>query len=150
MRAIGNLLWFVLGGGLVAGLLWILAGIIMYASIIAIPWGNSCFRLANLSFFPFGRTAVKRSLLDNSPSPGTGVGGFLGNLVWFLLAGLWLALSHAGAGISYCLTIIGIPFGIQHFKLAGLALAPIGKEVVPLEVAAAARARAAREHLDSR
>ncbi len=150
MSAIGNLLWFILGGGLVAGLLWILAGAIMYASIIGIPWGNSCFRLANLSFFPFGRTAVRRDILDSQPGPGSGPGGFLGNLVWFVLAGLWLALSHAGAGISYCLTIIGIPFGIQHFKLAGLALAPIGKEIVPLEVARAARERAARQHLDLR
>ena len=150
MTAIGNLLWFIFGGGLVAGLLWILSGLIMYISIIGIPWGNSCFRLANLSFFPFGRTAVRRDILDNRPSPGTGVGGFLGNLVWFVLAGFWLALSHAGAGISYCLTIIGIPFGIQHFKLAGLALAPIGKEVVPLEVARVARERAAWQDLNSR
>ena len=150
MSAIGNFLWFIFGGGLVAGLLWALSGLIMFVSIIGIPWGHSCFRLANLTFFPFGRTAIDRRLLDGQPSVGTGVGGTLGNIVWFILAGLWLAIGHALAGISYCLTIIGIPFGIQHFKLGGLALAPIGKEVVSLDVAAAARARAAGSYVSDR
>ena len=147
MSTMGNFLWFIFGGGFFAGLAWCLAGAVMFVSVIGIPWGHSCFRLANLSFFPFGRTAINRQLLDSDSGVGTGAVGTLGNIVWLVFAGLWLALGHAFAGISYCLTIIGIPFGIQHFKLGGLALAPIGKEIVPNEVAAAAKMRSADNYV---
>ena len=92
-----------------------------------------------MAFLPFGREAISRRELTGRDDLGTGGLGLLGNIVWFVLAGFWLALGHIIWGALNCLTIIGIPFGIQHFKLAGLAVAPVGKTVVMKEVAAAAR-----------
>jgi uncharacterized membrane protein YccF (DUF307 family) len=83
-------------------------------------------------FWPFGREAADRRWVTNVEDVGTGTLGFIGNVIWFLLAGIWLALCHFVLGILFCLTIIGIPFGIQHFKIAGLAIAPIGKTVIEI------------------
>jgi len=143
MSAIGNLIWFVFGG-LWLGLGWWLAGILMLLSIVGIPWARSCFVLGGFCFFPFGREAIDRRELTGKGDLGTGTLGFVGNVIWFLLAGLWLAIGHVASAIANALTIIGIPFAIQHLKLAGCALAPIGKIVVPKEVAAEARRRNAR------
>lgn len=139
MRTIGNFLWFICGG-LVMGLVWWFCALLCFASIVCIPWGRACFVIGKMSFFPFGKEAISRRELTGIDDIGTGSAGMLGNLVWFLLGGMWLALGHACIGLFYCLSVIGIPFGLQHFKLGGIALAPIGKTIVSSEVAAAARA----------
>ena len=125
------------------GLAWWLAGIVAYVTIIGIPWGKACFVMGNFSFFPFGKEAISRRELNQADDVGTGALGTVGNVIWFLFAGVWLALGHVACAIANFVTIIGIPFGIQHLKLAGIALAPIGKTVVTKEVAAAARAATA-------
>jgi uncharacterized membrane protein YccF (DUF307 family) len=142
VRTILNFLWFVLGGVLM-GLAWWLAGIVAYITIIGIPWGRACFVMGQFSFFPFGKEAISRRELHQADDIGTGALGTIGNIIWFIFAGVWLALGHVACAIANFVTLIGIPFGIQHLKLAGIALAPIGKTVVTKEVAAAARAAAA-------
>lgn len=138
MRAIGNFLWFVLGGALM-GLAWWLFGLLAMLTIVGIPWARACFVIGKLSFLPFGREVINRAELRGVGDIGTGPFGFLGNVLWFVFAGLWLALGHLMIAICDFLIIIGIPFGIQHLKLAGIALAPIGKAVVLKEIADAAR-----------
>lgn len=118
MGCLGNVLWFICGG-LISGLSWVLAGCLWCISIIGIPVGLQCFKLASLSFFPFGKNVVY----------GGGAGSFLLNIVWLLLPGLALALEHVAFGVILCITIVGIPFGLQHFKLAKLALMPFGAQV---------------------
>ena len=125
------------------GLAWWLAGIVACITIIGIPWGKACFVMGQFSFFPFGKEAISRRELHQADDIGTGALGTMGNVIWFIFAGVWLALGHVACAIANFVTIIGIPFGIQHLKLAGIALAPIGKTVVTKEVAAAARAAAA-------
>jgi uncharacterized membrane protein YccF (DUF307 family) len=139
MTAIGNLLWFVLGGFLM-GLAWWLVGLLMFLSIIGIPWGRACFVIGQFAFFPFGNEAIDRKELTGQDDVGTGSLGCVGNVIWFVFGGLWLALAHVASAIACFVVIIGIPFGIQHLKLAGIALAPIGKTIVPTHVAEAARA----------
>ena len=138
MSAIGNFLWFVLGG-FVMGLAWWFFGALAFLSIVGIPWGRACFVSGQFTFFPFGKEAICRAELSGQGDIGTNIFGSLGNIVWFLFAGIWLAIAHVMAAITCFISIIGIPFGIQHLKLAGLALAPIGKTIVDKEVAAAAR-----------
>ena len=106
----------------------------MYVSIVGIPFGRSCFEIGTFTFFPFGREAVRRDVLTGEEDLGT-----LGNVLWFVLCGWWLALGHLAAALLLFVTIIGIPFGIQHLKVAALTLSPIGKTVVREEVAEAAR-----------
>lgn len=142
MRTIANVIWFVLGG-VWMGLGWWLAGLIMVISVVGIPWARSCFVFGSFCFLPFGREAIDRRELTGRGDLGTGTLGLLGNVVWFLFAGLWLAIGHVTSAIANAVTIIGIPFAIQHLKLAGCALAPIGKTVVDKDVAEAARRRAA-------
>ena len=144
MRAIGNFLWFVLGG-IWMGIAWWLFGLIAFVSIVGIPWGKACFVIAQFTFFPFGKEAIDREKLSGQEDIGTGALGVLGNIVWFILAGVWLAIGHVLCALVNFITIIGIPFGIQHLKLAGISLAPIGKTIVTLEVAAAARDSNARD-----
>lgn len=139
MRAIGNFLWFIFGG-ILMGLAWWLVGLVAFASIVGIPWGRACFVLGKFHFLPFGREAIARDELYARADIGTGPLGLIGNIVWFVLAGWWLALGHVCSALVCFLTIILIPFGIQHLKLAGIALAPIGKTIVFKEVARAARA----------
>jgi uncharacterized membrane protein YccF (DUF307 family) len=138
MRAIGNLIWFVFGG-VIMGLAWCFFGILAFLSIVGIPWGRSCFVMAGFSFFPFGKEAISRDELTLSEDIGTGGLGMLGNIIWFIFAGFWLALGHVFSAIACFVTIIGIPFSLQHLKLAGISIAPVGKTVVTKEVAAAAR-----------
>ena len=142
MRAIGNSLWFILGGALM-GLAWWLVGAVAFMSIVGIPWGKACFVIGQFSFFPFGKEAISRKELKQTDDIGTGALGTLGNVIWFVFAGIWLAIGHVLWALGCFVTIIGIPFGIQHLKLAGIALAPIGKTIVSNEVAAAARVAAA-------
>jgi uncharacterized membrane protein YccF (DUF307 family) len=124
-----NILWFVTGG-ILAGLAWILAGVIMAVTIIGLPWARSCFMLARFSFWPFGYDIIARDQLFGREDIGTGKLGTLGNIVWFVLAGWWLAIGHITAAIAYAITIIGIPFAWQHVKLAIASLFPVGKTVV--------------------
>ncbi len=138
MRAIGNFLWFILGGFLM-GLAWWLAGLIALVTIVGIPWARASFVIGQFSFFPFGKEAISRKELHQEDDIGTGTLGLLGNIVWFVFAGLWLAIGHLASAVACFVTIIGIPFALQHLKLAGIALAPIGKTIVTTEVAEAAR-----------
>lgn len=138
MRAIGNLIWFIFGG-IIMGLAWCFFGLLAFITIIGIPWGRSCFVMAGFSFFPFGKEAISRDKLSQSEDVGTGDFGMLGNIIWFIFAGFWLAIGHVFSAIACFITIIGIPFGLQHLKLAGISIAPIGKTIVTKEVAAAAR-----------
>jgi uncharacterized membrane protein YccF (DUF307 family) len=145
MRTIGNILWFIFGGFWM-GLGWWLAGLVMAISIVGLPWARSCFVIGAFCFFPFGNEAIDRAELTGQHDLGTGTLGLVGNVVWFVFAGLWLAIGHVIHAIGNFVTIIGIPFGIQHLKLAWCALAPVGKTVVPAEVAAQARLRNSRSH----
>ena len=122
-----NILWFVFGGGAIAGLLWVALGCLLFVTIIGIPFAWAAFRIAGFTFFPYGRQLVDSRALGDDRVLGTG----LANLVWIVFAGIWLAISHIMAGVSLCLTIIGIPFGFAHFKLAGICFAPLGKRVIP-------------------
>jgi uncharacterized membrane protein YccF (DUF307 family) len=122
MKTILNIIWLVLAG------LWLaigyaLAGIICFILIITIPFGIAAFRIAGYALWPFGRTATRR--LD------AGAGSTIGNVIWFIVAGWWLALSHLVTGILQCLTIIGIPLGIANIKMVPIALVPLGREIVP-------------------
>jgi uncharacterized membrane protein YccF (DUF307 family) len=151
MSLLLNVLWLIFGGGLVLGLGWILAGVVFAISIIGLPWARAAFNIASLSFLPFGRTTISRRILNAGESDlGTGSLGMIGNLIWFIVAGLWLALGHVVVGVLNCLTIIGIPFGVANFRLANAALMPIGLAVVPKEIAEEARRRSAAGILDQR
>ena len=129
MTLILNLLWFVLGGWL-AGLTWIFAAVLLAITIVGLPWAQAALRIGIFSFFPFGKEVVPRRQITGREDLGTGDLGLVLNVVWFVLGGWYLALMHLVIGVVQCVTIIGIPFGIQHFKLAGIALAPVGKEVI--------------------
>ena len=146
MRTIGNLLWLVLGGFWM-GLGWWLAGIVMAISLVGLPWARSCFVIGSLCFLPFGREPIDRAVLTGRDDLGTGALGTIGNILWFVFAGLWLAIGHVMSAIACFVSIIGIPFGIVHLKLAGCALAPVGKTIVSTEVADEARRRNARAYL---
>lgn len=141
MSCLGNLLWFVLGG-VWMGLTWWFFGLICFISIIGIPWGRACFVMGQFAFCPFGKMPVSRDTLTGKDDIGTGILGTIGNIIWLLLAGIWIAFSHLMWAVPCALSIIGIPFAWQHIKLAGLALCPIGKTIVPAPVAAAAEAAA--------
>tara|TARA_Y100000766_G_C18627228_1_gene469008 strand:+ start:188 stop:652 length:465 start_codon:yes stop_codon:yes gene_type:complete len=137
LKSIGNFIWFIFAG-LWLGVAWWILGALMYIFIITIPWGKSAFVLGKFSFLPFGRTLVSRAELSGKKDIGTGALGMIGNIIWFLIAGIWLAIANVIYGLLCFVTIIGIPFGIQCFKLAGASLVPIGKTVVTNEVAMAA------------
>lgn len=137
MGLIGNVLWFVFGG-FVMGLGWWLAGLVALLTIVGIPWAKACFVIGQFAFFPFGKVAMSRKDLSRQDDIGTGTLGLLGNVIWFVFAGVWLAIGHLLSALLCFLTIIGIPFGLQHLKLAGIALAPIGKTIVDKEMAAGA------------
>ncbi len=128
LTRIGNVLWFILGGALM-GLAWWAAGLLALLSVVGIPWARACFVIGQFTFFPFGKEAISRRSQGRADI-GTGFWGLVGNVLWFVFAGFWLALGHIAAALANFVTIIGIPFAIQHLKLAGLALAPIGLTVV--------------------
>ena len=140
MRSLGNIIWFVCGG-LFLGVGWYLAGVLMAITLIGIPWARACFVMGGFALWPFGREAVGRRAFTGKSDVGTGCLGLFGNVIWFVLAGVWLAIGHVLSAIICFCTIIGIPFAIQHVKLAGISLAPIGKTVVTVEEGNAARLR---------
>jgi len=126
VRVIGNILWLLLGG-IELAIGYALAGLISFLLIITIPFGVAAFRMAGYALWPFGRVLVRK--------PGSGVGSGLANLIWILIAGIWLAIGHLIAALINAVTIIGIPFAVAHMKLAGAALTPFGHEVVPVGAA---------------
>lgn len=125
MALIGNLLWLLLGGFFFA-LGWFLGGILLCCTVIGIPFGIASFRIGFFALMPFGHELVPAEVVGERRIAGT----WVANLVWVILAGLWLAIAHFVLGIGCCLSIIGIPLGIIHFKLAGASFAPLGKRVV--------------------
>jgi len=129
LRVLGNILWFLLGG-VVMGIAWWLAGVLALITIVGIPWARSCFVIGSFAFFPFGKEPVSRRDLTGQDDLGTGVLGLIGNIIWFIFAGVWLAIGHLMSAVACFISIIGIPFGIQHIKLALIALAPVGQTVV--------------------
>lgn len=129
MTFIGNIIWFVFGG-FIMGLAWWLVGILCYISIIGIPWGKACFVIGQFTFWPFGKEAICRKQLTGKDDIGTGTLGVIGNIIWLILAGFWLGFGHVISGILCFITIIGIPFGIQHFKLVTISLKPVGMTIV--------------------
>jgi uncharacterized membrane protein YccF (DUF307 family) len=122
MRAILNIIWLVLCG-LWMAIGYFIAGIICCIFIITIPFGLASFRIANYALWPFGRTVVDRR--------DAGAPSLLGNIIWIVFAGLWLAIGHIFTGILLCVTIIGIPLGVANFKMVPISLMPLGKEIVP-------------------
>ena len=118
MGCLGNIIWLICGG-FISGLTWLLVGCLWCITIVGIPIGVQCFKFASLAFFPFGKEVTY----------GGGVASFLLNIVWLLLSGLPLAIESAIFGVVLCITIVGIPFGLQHFKIAKLALMPFGASV---------------------
>jgi uncharacterized membrane protein YccF (DUF307 family) len=126
VRVLLNLIWLIFGG-LWLALGYAVAALIMFVLIITIPFGIAAARLALFSLWPFGRTLVRR--------PDAGAGALIGNVIWFLLAGWWLALGHLVTGVAMCITIIGIPLGLANFKLIPVALTPFGRDIVDLEQA---------------
>jgi uncharacterized membrane protein YccF (DUF307 family) len=127
-----NLLWLLLGG-LWMGAAWALAAIIMAVTIIGLPWTKAALNIAVYTLLPFGYKAVSREDYFGQRDVGTGPLGTIGNIVWLVLAGWWLALGHVLVAIVLAITIIGIPFAWAHLKLAGIALWPIGKAIVPAD-----------------
>lgn len=125
MSLLLNVLWIVFGGLYMAAA-WLIAALIMVITIVGIPWARAAFTIALYTLLPFGQTVV-----DRKTGVGAGLFGFLGNLIWLVLAGWWLALGHLITALLLALTIIGLPFAWAHLKLAGLALWPVGKDVVP-------------------
>ena len=119
MKTLGNILWF-LFSGIFSGMAWVVWGLLWCITIIGIPIGLQCFKLAGLSFWPFGRTVEYQG----------GAMSFIVNVFWFLFGGLEMAMVNAIFGLLWCVTIVGVPFGMQFFKLAKLSLAPFGAVVV--------------------
>ena len=128
-----NALWIVLGGAAMA-FGWLVAAVIMAITIIGLPWARAAFNIAVYTLLPFGSAAVSRAAVTGREDIGTGPLGLIGNLIWLLLAGWWLALAHLVSAVLFAVTIIGIPFAWAHLKLAGIALWPIGKTIVPIDI----------------
>ena len=146
MRTVLNILNFVLGGFLTT-LGWLLATLVSIVLIITLPLTRSCWEITKLSLVPYGNEAVHVDELEpGAKSSVMNAGGTLLNILWLVLFGWWLCLTHIMAGIAQCISIIGIPVGIANFKIAAIALWPVGRRVVPVEVARAAREANARRH----
>ncbi len=124
-----NLLW-ILFGGLWMALAWVLAGVLMAITIVGLPWARAAFNIASYTLLPFGRVAVSREDVQGYEDVGTGALGTLGNLIWLLLAGWWLALGHLLTAVALAITLIGIPFAWAHLKLVPISLWPIGKMIL--------------------
>ncbi|HTK35935.1 MAG TPA: YccF domain-containing protein [Caulobacteraceae bacterium] len=127
MKLLLNILWFVFGGW-ISLLAWLLAGVVLACTVVGLPWAFAAFRIAGFSAAPFGRQVLPRNAVDGSG--GSGLLDGLLNVVWFIFAGWWLALQHLVLAILLICSVVGIPFGLQHLKLAGFSLAPVGTRVV--------------------
>jgi uncharacterized membrane protein YccF (DUF307 family) len=124
MRIILNVIWLLLAGFWMA-IAYVVAGVICCVLIITIPFGIASFRIANYALWPFGRSLIRRA--------DAGVSSTIGNVIWVIFAGWWLALGHVFTGIALCVTIIGIPLGLANFKLIAISLVPLGREIVPTD-----------------
>ena len=124
MRVILNVIWLVLAG-LWMAIAYVLVGIVACILIITIPFGIAAFRIANYVLWPFGRTTVARR--------DAGIGSLIGNIIWIILFGWWLAIGHLVAGVALCVTIIGIPLGLASFKIIPITLLPLGVRIVPVD-----------------
>ena len=124
MRLLLNIIWFVLAG-LWMAIAYAVAALICFVFIITIPFGIAALRIGVFALWPFGKTVVKRA--------DAGIASGIGNVLWFVLAGLWMAIAHVVTGVLLCLTITGIPLGIADVKLAAVAIAPLGKDIVPTD-----------------
>lgn len=122
LRTLLNVVWLVFSG-LWMALGYAVAGLVCLILVVTIPWAFACFRIARYALWPFGNTIVRR--------PEAGVASGLGNAVWLVFAGIWITLAHLTAGVAFCLTIVGIPFGLAHFKMVPVSLMPLGSEIVP-------------------
>ncbi|WP_409480217.1 YccF domain-containing protein [Pseudobdellovibrio sp. HCB154] len=123
-----NILWLVFGGWATA-ISWFTSALIMVISIVGIPWARAAFNIGLLNLWPFGSQVVARETISGHDI-GTGSLGFIGNVIWFIFCGWWLAAMHVFWGLLFCITLIGIPVGLQHFKLAKISFAPVGKAIV--------------------
>lgn len=121
MRPILNILWVIFGGGFIIWLEYMLGGLLLCLTVVGIPFGVQCFKIAGLGLLPFGKDIVD--------APGASSIGCVLNVIWLVVAGVWIFLSHVVLGVGLAVTLIGIPFALQHLKLAMLALAPFGKLV---------------------
>lgn len=128
IRLLLNILWFICGGWL-SGLAWLLGGTLLAITIVGLPWAFSAWRIASYSFWPFGREIVWRQEVTGQADLGTGCLGISMNVIWFVLAGWYIALSHLLIAIAEFITIIGIPFALKDLELAKLALAPVGRTI---------------------
>jgi len=122
MNLLGNIIWL-LFGGIVIAIQYFIGSIVLMITIVGIPFGIQTLKLAALAIWPFGRYTVVHSRAS-------GCLYILMNLIWLLFGGIWIALSHAVFGLILCITIVGIPFGLQHFKLTSIALSPFGRDIV--------------------
>lgn len=120
MNVLGNILW-VIFGGFVMAVEYMISGVLMCITIIGIPFGLQVFKLGVFALLPFGKTTVQ--------TPGNGCLYTIMNIIWFFVGGFWIMLTHLALGILFCITIIGIPFGMQHFKMVSMALTPFGREI---------------------
>jgi uncharacterized membrane protein YccF (DUF307 family) len=134
MSLLLNIIWILLGGAWMA-FGWLIAAVIMAITIVGIPWARAAVNIALYTLMPFGYTAVARDRATGQEDIGTGVLGGIGNILWLVFAGWWLALAHVITAVMLAVTIIGIPFAWAHLKLAGIALWPIGKTIVPKDQA---------------
>ena len=122
MNIIGNIIWVVFGG-LALALEYLVSGFLLCCTIIGIPFGIQVFKIGILALLPFGQTSI---IVENNH----GCLYFIMNVIWLFIGGIWIALTHLGLGLLFCITIVGIPFGIQHFKLMSVALTPFGREII--------------------
>jgi len=129
MTLLLNILWFIFGG-FITGCLWLLGGFFLALTIVGLPWTLAAWRIAGFAFAPFGRHVEDRRLVTGREDLGTGAMGLILNIVWIVFGGWHIALAHIVIGVAQAVTIIGIPFAIQNFKLALIAIAPVGKVVV--------------------
>ena len=129
MRLLLNILWFIFGGWL-SGLLWLLGGLILALTIVGLPYSFAAWRIAGFAFWPFGKEIVSREIITGEHDIGTGPIGFVLNVIWFVFAGWYIALSHILIAIPEAVSIIGLPFAFKDLQLAQIAFAPVGKMVV--------------------
>ncbi len=122
VKTLLNLIWLIFSGLWIA-LGYAVAGLICFVLIVTIPFGIACFRIAGYALWPFGYTVTERR--------DAGVASGVGNVIWLIVAGIWITIGHIVAGIAFCVTLIGIPFGIAHFKMVPVSLMPLGREIVP-------------------
>ena len=147
MEFVGNLLWFIFGGGIFACLGWLLLGLLLCCTVVGIPFGIAAFRIAGFAAFPFGKELVSAEIIGEKRIVGT----ILANFLWIILAGIWLAIYHALTGVAcFCLFFLVLPvfWGMAHFKLAAASFAPLGKRAVSTDMAKTAKSRSINKELD--